>query len=198
MAKKPSSNRSRQSKKLHTSRQTFSGKAKEVKSKFPHISRIISRISVASFFIALTTFLFVSIEKEHDKIYLSLKQQVLQKPSSADSHQQLGEYFEGLNDFHRAKQEYSLAQLFGSDNVAAIFQRMREKQQEPLVIHEAIGEWQQFLKDHPEYRDGWMVVALLAWQVGDTEKLTVALNQTLSLDPMYAPAKQLYERMPKE
>lgn len=165
---------------------------------FPQISRIISRISIIAFFIFLATFSLVSIGENRAKTYITLKQRVLQKPSNADRHQQLGEYFEGLNDFRRARQEYRLAALFGGTDVSALLQRITSKEQAPLVIQQAIAEWGQFLQSHPEYRDGWMALALLSWQVGDDIKLREGVVRALSFDSSYQPALKLESLLPND
>lgn len=160
---------------------------------FPHIPRDYSRIAIIAIFIVMIAFSYIYSNKIDAKNaqFAAIKQEILKGPKNAVSHERMGEYFEHNNDFLNAKYEYNLAQLFGSKGATAGYTRIVQKESAPKKLEQAVGEWERFVAKHPEYRDGWFVIALFWWQLGNRDKASQAISEALALDPQFIPAREL-------
>lgn len=48
---------------------------------------------------------------------------------------------------------------------------------------ETVYQWEQILTERPDYRDGWIELATLYYQLGEKEKAKEAISQAKNLDP---------------
>lgn len=48
---------------------------------------------------------------------------------------------------------------------------------------ETVYQWEQILTERPDYRDGWIQLAALYYQLGNKEKAKEAISQAKNLDP---------------
>jgi len=61
----------------------------------------------------------------------------------------------------------------------------------PEEIQKLIGWWQEFLAEKPDYRDGYLHLAKLHWQLYQDDQAQTNLQKALELDPNYEPAREL-------
>ncbi len=53
--------------------------------------------------------------------------------------------------------------------------------------------WQTVVQDHPDYRDGFYMAALLSYQLGDTTEAKKYLDKVKTIDPNYPEITKLEE-----
>ena len=54
-----------------------------------------------------------------------------------------------------------------------------------------INYWKKVIADHPDYRDGYMQLASLTYQMGNRAASIDYVEKVLQFDPNYLPAKEL-------
>lgn len=159
----------------------------------PHKSRINSRIILIAVLLMGIALSLKSIYQndQRDHELSMLVKRVQAEPDRGDAHRQLGEYYEKQFLLEQAKYEYNLARQFGDPLAPLRIGRVEQKQQYPNEVRQAITVWQSFLVQHPDYKDGWLMVATWWYELGDKQQSMVALEKVLALDPEYPPALQL-------
>lgn len=65
--------------------------------------------------------------------------------------------------------------------------------QEAKRIKQEIKSWEESLKSYPDYRDVYLRLAILNWQIKQPEKAREYLEKAESLDPNYEVTKKLKE-----
>jgi len=106
-----------------------------------------------------------------------LKTQLLQNPDSPQLHDDFGEILLALNQLELARREFSRA---GSTQK---IQEVTLLQQKPSILQNDILKWQKIASTRPDYRDAYLKLALLHWQLYrpfDTKKF---LQISRRLDP---------------
>lgn len=68
---------------------------------------------------------------------------------------------------------------------------LRFIQNQRLEVQSAIASWGEFMITHAGYRDGYMHIAMLYYQLGDTNNAMKYVEKVLSIDPNYLPALKL-------
>ena len=67
----------------------------------------------------------------------------------------------------------------------------RKKEANPEEIKELIQSWEKILAEKPNYRDGYLQLALLYYKLYEDEKAAEYLQEALIIDPNFEAAKQL-------
>src|SRR3989338_11058040 len=84
-------------------------------------------------------------------------------------HKTLAQIFLQNNDYLRAKEEFKLA---GIDFIT-----------EPEIVMAEITKWEKLIIKYPNYRDGYIKLAILYWKISDFDKTKNFLSRALELDP---------------
>ena len=117
-----------------------------------------------------------------------LKQAVLKRPFSPYPHQQLGNYYLQAGLLPQAHYEFKLAQQLGAtagtDAYQSYLQRRSKLQQE-------VAFWNKIVHQQPGYRDGYLKLALLYYQLRQPQRAKTYLKLAQQIDPNYPPLKQL-------
>lgn len=56
---------------------------------------------------------------------------------------------------------------------------------EAASLEQSLGQWKTIIKEHPDYRDGYLMLAWISKRLGKTEEERTYLHKALSLDPNY-------------
>lgn len=148
---------------------------------------IKSRIGILimlSFLLVYSTLAQLGIKQKHN-VYYALTQQAVAQPFNAVTHKQIGEYLEAQNNFNDAKREYHMAMTLGDKSGGDALVRIAHKEAAPQVIAETIIVWEAFVSEHPNYRDGWITLAVLRYQLRDKARALEAAQKALGVDPSY-------------
>ena len=70
--------------------------------------------------------------------------------------------------------------------------RLEREQMRREVVY-----WEDVVRKHQDYRDGYFRLALLEYRLGNREKAKAYLDQTLMIDPNYVPALNFAEQFGK-
>lgn len=62
---------------------------------------------------------------------------------------------------------------------------------EPQRIKNEISFWEKIVNEKPSYRDAYLQLAILNYQIYETEKVREYLKKAIELDPNYKPAREL-------
>jgi tetratricopeptide (TPR) repeat protein len=180
------------------------------KRKFPHFSRIINaiplEIGVKLIMVAvLTLFLFINLFPGLPPDLLAVSEarlEVLLAPFNPQPHLGLASEYLKRGDFTGAEKEIRLAQDLTRDNPSfpvlgqtaisplALLEKVKN---EPNIIEREIAFWQEVITRKKDYRDAYLRLAVLNYQINQEEESRAFLQMALRLDPNFEPAKKLEE-----
>lgn len=81
--------------------------------------------------------------------------------------------------------------IYQSNELAKAYdEKQQAKKQRDNVVYQH-SYWQQVIESKPDYRDGYIMLALLTNQMGDPINSKVYLKEALEIDPNFEKAKQL-------
>ncbi len=160
--------------------------------KFPQITRIISAgvfnlmfITTKSFFYLLLLGLIVlnyhTLLFPQDEIYSRLKTASLTYPPSVESFIKLANYLEKRGLPNEANQQYDLAGRISADKQVLGSQTEEKK----LLLISKLDYWQNILKNKPDYRDGYLQMALIFKELGLNDKANEAYQKAKNFDPFF-------------
>lgn len=124
---------------------------------------------------------------EHEQLS-KLNRTVLARPFSPQPHQALGQYYLDQGYLRLAKHELTLATQLGSLNAARLYD---DTQQRKEKIKQEIAFLEKELTDKPGYRDAYVKLASLYWQLQDTQKAGQYMELAKQIDPNYPPLHEL-------
>lgn len=75
--------------------------------------------------------------------------------------------------------------------------RLKQLNAERISKRQEIQLWQQFTASHPGYRDGYFKMAILEYQLGNTNSAREYISKVLSIDSEFLAAKELANRLEK-
>lgn len=151
--------------------------------------------------VALLFFIFLySLFLPKDKFQLA-KERLVKNPNDFEAHLILaGEYLVN-NQIEEAEEELvavssiqpstdSKQQVLGlSSRLDELWLRWQEKK--PEEVEKLIAEWEAIISEKPDYRDGYLQLALLHYKLYENEKAKEYLQKALELDPNFEPTKEL-------
>lgn len=153
---------------------------------FPHIPRKITAglfwyTEKAMLWGLLSAFLMINLYARANLMpnYWPSLTATLAHPYSAAFHQNLAEVFwkEGL--LEKAKKEL----MYDKSVLGTSTSLLNEWENEPTKLAGNLAYWKDVVKSKPDYRDGYIAAASLAYQLGKTAEAKTYLNQALVLDP---------------
>lgn len=104
----------------------------------------------------------------------------LKAPWSPTTHEQLAQQYRQEGRTQQAVGELKLARVLGaSTNTDEIFQWESERAQ----IESALAYWQTIAERHPDYRDAFLVLASLSYELGQFDRARAYLSRAEALDP---------------
>lgn len=135
------------------------------------------------------------------------KERLTRNPSDFEAHLILAEEYLKNNQLEEAERELLLAQKIqkssyqaserprtgilgvATSTLAQLWQRKMESN--PEDIRKLIEYWEKIVAEEPDYRDGYLHLALYYFKLGNKDKARENLDKALDLDPNYEPAKEL-------
>lgn len=109
--------------------------------------------------------------------------EVLKAPWSPTTHEQLAQQYRQEGKTPQAVAELRLAQVLGASiNTDQITQWESERSQKEA----ALASWQTVAERYPDYRDAYIILASLSYELGQFDRARAYLSRAEALDP-YAP-----------
>lgn len=183
-------------------------KKKERQQFFPHFYRIftapgairLGRLILLAVVIGLFTSLIFNIFFPKSSQLTKLKEELLISPFSFQSHFALGDFFRKRGAFLQAVEEFSLVKELAKLN-QPVDEKILEKtnahlhkiQQGPQLLENELNYWQEIVADKPDFRDAYLQMAAIAYQLRRLDEAKAYIDKARKLDPNFEPAKKLEE-----
>jgi len=116
------------------------------------------------------------------------KEQLVQNPLDFQAHLVLAEEFLKNNQFKKAEKELLAAQESG---LLAEELWQKKHQSDPEDIQKLVAGWEKIIAEKPGYRDAYLQLAKLCYQIYEDEKAKKYLQKAIELDPNYEPTQEL-------
>ena len=163
--------------------------------------------------VAILTASLVSFFLPKDEFQL-LKQKLIRNPNDFETNLQMAEKFLENNQLEEAEKVLRLAQqhlrgggappsagrhlggemILGEQANTKLNELWQQKYySDPEDIRRLIAAWEKIIEEKPNYRDGYLQLAILHYKLYENEKAKEYLQKTLDLDPNYEPARELEE-----
>lgn len=166
----------------------------------PHISRnftatlrkkkrpFIFWLIVAIFFLLLSLPLYTppsSFEK--------LKSAVLKDYQNPKIHLALAEQYKKANDLSSAKRELllGLRSQPGDEELRMALGEVENLLSQPKQVQQEINHWEKIAQDFPGYRDAYLKLVQLYFELYQNNKARENLSRALELDPNFEPTREL-------
>ena len=132
-----------------------------------------------------------------------LKIRLLNNPYDLKNHLALAEKLLANNQFEQAEQALLLTQnlqISNSTNQKVLGETTSSQLQElwqkkhyadPKDIQRLIDAWEKIVEEKPNYRDGYLQLAILNYKIYKIEEAKGYLNKALAIDPNFEPAREL-------
>jgi tetratricopeptide (TPR) repeat protein len=136
-----------------------------------------------------------------------IKEKLLKFPNDFEAHLQLAEKFLASNQLEEAERALLLAQTISNPKLvisnlenSVLGEKtnlkldelwQRKHYSDPKDIRRLISAWEKIVQEKPNYRDGWLQLAILHYKLYENEKARQYLQKALELDPNFEPAKEL-------
>jgi len=151
--------------------------------------------------IALTSFFLPKNE------FQLIKEKLAKNPNDFEAHLKLAEKFLETNQLEEAEKALLLAQKLQTSNSESQIpnnfilgeksnKKLKELWQEkdysdPKDIRRLISVWEKIVAEKPNYRDGYLQLAILHYKVFENEKAKEYLGKALDIDPNFEPAREM-------
>ncbi len=166
----------------------------------PYASRV-SRYGISAG-VVLTILLVVASLFLQKSPFQSAKERLTKDPHDFEAHLLLAEEYLENNQLGEAEKELLLAQEFKVKDNQVLGQRtsasldelwQRKREANPEEIKKSIQSWKEIITEKPDYRDGYLQLALLHYKLYEDKKAEEYLQEALTIDPNFEAAKQLEE-----
>jgi Tfp pilus assembly protein PilF len=134
------------------------------------------------------------------------KEQLIKNPGDFEAHLTLAEEYLANNQIKKAEKELLLVQknsenrktVLGKQTSAKIDRLWQKKREsDPKDIRKLIGKWEAIVFEKPDYRDGYLQLALLHYKLYENQKARENLKKALELDPNFEPVKKMKKEIEK-
>ena len=120
----------------------------------------------------------------------SLKKQLLNNPQDLNSQLELIEIFLENHQFNEAEKMLLLVSEKQNNNqIKKLWQQKHLT--DPKDIKKLINFWEKIVAEKPNYRDGYLQLAILNYKIWQNEKAKENLKKALIIDPNFEPALAL-------
>jgi tetratricopeptide (TPR) repeat protein len=194
-------------KKLKAPRQWLENKIALARKLSEHqAARATSRLGAPAGVALLAFLILYSLLSPKDKFQLE-KEQLIKEPRDLQAHLVLAQEYLDHNQIEGAEKELLLVQknlqfpissfqsegkVLGEETNQKLEELWQRKQAaKPEDIRQMITSWEKIIAAKPNYRDGYLQLALLHYKLFENEKAKEYLQQALELDPNFGPAREL-------
>lgn len=165
-------------------------------------ARAVARYGAPAGVALLAFFIIYSLFLPKDRFQLT-KERLVKNPNDFAAHLILAEEYLKNNQFDKAEKElltaeqitilgYSDARVLGEAADSTLKSLWQKKQEsDPEDIEKLIKYWEQIISEKPDYRDGYLQLALLHYKLYENEKAKEYLQKALELDPNFEPAREI-------
>lgn len=87
-----------------------------------------------------------------------------------------------------------LVGIVGLDIRNNVLEKQRVEQ-ERVVLTQQRAYWEHVVAEHHDYRDGYMQLALLSYQLGNTNDARLYVERVLSLDPNFEKGREMEKKL---
>ena len=127
------------------------------------------------------------------------KERLARDPNDFEAHLILAEEYLKNNQLEEAEKELLFAQQLQKSGggilgvaVSSLDQLWWKKQgSNPKDIKELISYWEEVVAEKPDYRDGYLRLALLHFKLYENKEAREYLEKALGFDPNFEPAKEM-------
>lgn len=177
---------------------------------FPQISRIFTapflKTGAKTLVLGIfTAFLIINLFPILPDDFLSLMQAkvaVMLSPNDLSSHLILAREYLKRGGMEEVERELLLAQELAGRNKEATnysvlgtslspLEISAKLRSEPQRIRDEIAFWEKIIAEKPDYRDAYLQLSILNYQIYENEKAKIYLKKVLYLDPNFESAKKL-------
>jgi tetratricopeptide (TPR) repeat protein len=136
-----------------------------------------------------------------------IKEKLAKFPNDFEAHLVLAEKFLENNQLEEAERSLLLAQklqfpisnfqfpnnsVLGEKSDTKLNELWQQKHySDPKDIRRLISGWEKIVEEKPNYRDGYLQLAILHYKLYENEKAKEYLDKALEIDPNYQPAQEL-------
>ncbi len=185
----------------------------QAKSTFPQISRLFSasfftgvffwaeRITLWALLIALF-YMNISWMLHKSNPTQSITLPSLTHPFSAEIHKQTAINLWDQGYHAIAKNELLLAQDLYNENSGNVLGAstdpstlLSQWESQPQELTQAYEFWKSVIAQKPDYRDGYIMTAMNAYNLGKREEAKTLLQHAYAMDPNYPPTTNLLQRI---
>lgn len=175
--------------------------------KFPHNYRIIPAYtiiySVKLMVLVLLIFFLTTLFLYPPSGFEMAKLGVLLSPNDLSNHLLLAQEYLGRGDMTSVERELTLAESLSSRSTThnpsstvlgltlSPIKILEKIKAEPQRIKSEISFWEKVVANKPNYRDGYLRLALLNAQIYETQKAKNHLEKAKTLDPNFETTKEL-------
>ncbi|OGV89007.1 hypothetical protein A2Z41_02560 [Microgenomates group bacterium RBG_19FT_COMBO_39_10] len=148
----------------------------------------------------MTLIIFGSLFTSKDN-FQKVKDNLLKNPDDFQSQITMAETLLANNQFEEAEKVLLLAesqvkqtngQILGKQTNLKLEELWQKKfYSDPNDIEKLIMAWEKIIEEKPGYRDGYLQLAYLYYQLYENEKTEEYLKKAIELDPNYQPARAL-------
>jgi len=149
--------------------------------------------------VALILFLIIASWLYPQQESQRLKWQLLNNPRDVNTQLRLAEIFLENHQFNEAekmllsaeKNQNNSPQVLGetASNLNHLWQQKHLA--DPQDIRKLISLWEKIVAEKPDYRDGYLQLAILNYKIWQNEKAQEYLKKALIVDPNFGPALEL-------
>lgn len=118
----------------------------------------------------------------------ALNQDLLANPFNPQPHQALGEYYLAQGYLQLARHELTLAAQLGSPTAGNLYGDIQRKKE---LLRQEASFWEKEVKEEPDFRDAYVKLAAIYWQLRDLGKAKENLAKARKVDPNYEPVQRL-------
>lgn len=110
----------------------------------------------------------------------------------SEFHLDLAREYEAANDLANAKRELLIGLSYTpkSEELKKELSRIEDLLAQPGQVWAEIQKWERVTQEYPNYRDAYLKLAQLYYQLYENDKTRENLKKALEIDPNFAPAKE--------
>lgn len=122
-----------------------------------------------------------------------LKLGAYQNYQNPQAHLDLARAYEVTGDLENARREILIGLSFEPNNkeLQEGLTKIESLLRQPEEVKEEIGKWEKIVRDFPGYRDAYLELTALYYQLYQNGKARENLERALELDPNFGPAKEM-------
>lgn len=158
---------------------------------------LFCRLFFYAFVFAILIYFLIFPKNSNDSSYV-FRNKAFYDYYNVSDHLALSEYYQSINNLSRAKQELIIALRISKSSLqfGDRFFSVWLEEQKPVETQREIAFWEDYLAKKPNYRDGWIQLAVLYYRIYQDTKATHALRVAIELDPNYSRAREIWLYLP--